>query len=88
MALIMILAVGNIIFLYKILKLIDNNKQLKQRKRKELATICEVIYAENKEYEKSLSKGMENYQRLVNFLDALDINNYMASSRERNIDIR
>ena len=84
--LILLMIFGNVIMIYKMIGEITNTNTLKNNKRRELMCICERAYAENKDYLTSMKENKDKYNKLMVFLDNLDIKNFI-NSNERNIDI-
>lgn len=84
--LILLLIFGNIFIIYKIFKELSTIQHLKQSKKKELMSVCEIMYAENRDYKDKLATNKKYYEALIAFLDKLNINSFI-SSNERNIEI-
>ena len=84
---IIFLVIGNAMLLYKIFSDMNAVNLVKNNKKKELLSMSEKLLAEYKDYCDTFKSNKQNFERLNNFLDGLDIKNYINSTNERNIDI-
>lgn len=85
--LILILVLGNGILFYKL----NNRSKLRTREKNKLRTNItndlERILAETIDYNNILEEDASDYQSLINYLNTLNVTNYMNSNNERNISI-
>lgn len=84
---IVLLLIGNSVLLYKIFNDLNMVKSIKNNKKKEMLSIAERLLAEYRNYKDAIAENKNTYEKLDNFLNGLEIKNYINSVNERNIDI-
>lgn len=85
--LIIILLLGNIVLFYKLNKRSKIRNIEKNKLRSDTINALERILAESIDYHNIQKEDEEEYHKLINFLNNIEVRNYLNSNNERNINI-
>lgn len=85
--LIIILLLGNIVLFYKLNKRSKIRNIEKNKIRSDTINALERILAESIDYYNIQKEDEEEYHKLINFLNNIEVRNYLNSNNERNINI-
>ena len=85
--LIIILLLGNIVLFYKLNKRSKIRNIEKNKLRSDTINTLERILAESIDYHNIQKEDEEEYHKLINFLNNIEVRNYLNSNNERNINI-
>jgi hypothetical protein len=87
MILIVILALADFYILFKIFDNYSIKAKNKKIKREYFDSIIEKVLAETIDYSNYIKNEKKNYDSIKMFLDNININSYVKTNNERNIEI-
>ena len=87
MILIVILALADFYILFKICDNYSIKEKNKKIKREYFDSIIEKVLAETIDYSNYIKNEKKNYDNIKMFLDNININSYVKTNNERNIEI-
>ena len=82
-----LLIVGNITLFYKTYQEYKTLQEEKEAESKHLKSVCDVIYAEVVDYRNIIKNNGIEYKKLQAYLDGIDVNSYISTNRDRQIDL-
>lgn len=82
-----IMAIGNIMLIYKMISQTTITKKAKKIKKDSFKATIDLILAEYTDYTNVLNNNKEKYIKLQNYLNSIDVSNYVKISNGRDINI-
>ena len=84
---IIIMAIGNIMLIYKMISQTTITKKSKKIKKDSFKATMDLLLAEYTDYKNVLNNNKEKFNQLKNYLDSINTSNYVKTSNGRNINI-